>query len=293
MNTQITETQKKYYQENGFVVQENFLSPEELAEWRAAIEEASEARQGRRFSNKETFGHDPKATADKQAGHNKPAKEFSAFHQLVNLWREYPRVQKFIVDERIGKMAATLEGLDGIRIWHDQSLIKRPWDGFTAYHRDNPYWSFHHPKAISVWVALDDATYENGCLYMIPGSQRDNTFRNSNIGKSLGSIFETMPEYAGVKPVAVPMKAGSCSFHNGLTIHGAGANMTPFPRRAMTIQFMPPGQVFNGNINILTEEEFAALKVGDRLDDDIRNPMLWSSGKNAEGREPYREKVAG
>lgn len=281
MNFSISEAQKKYYQENGFVVQENFLSPEELAEWRAAIDEAAQARNGRRFSNKE--GYETKTTvSDKQDAPTAAAKDFSAFHQSVNLWREYPRVRKLILDSRIGKMASELEALDGIRIWHDQSLIKRPWDGFTAYHRDNPYWSFHHPKAISVWIALDDATYENGCLYFIPGSHKDVSFRNANIGKNLGAIFEALPEFSKVKPVAAPMKAGSCSFHNGLTIHGAGANMTPFPRRAMTIQFMPPNQVFNGQENILTASEMAALKIGDRLDDEERNPMVFSS----------REKVA-
>ena len=37
------------------------------------------------------------------------------------------------------------------------------------------------------------------------------------------------------------MRAGSCSFHNGLMMHGASANMTPGSRRAMTCGFMPDG----------------------------------------------------
>jgi ectoine hydroxylase-related dioxygenase (phytanoyl-CoA dioxygenase family) len=71
------------------------------------------------------------------------------------------------------------------------------------------------------------------------------------------------------------MKAGSCSFHNGLTIHGAGPNMTPRWRRAMTCGFMPIGSTFNGQRNILSKEQMARLKVGDVLEDDEQNPIVW------------------
>jgi ectoine hydroxylase-related dioxygenase (phytanoyl-CoA dioxygenase family) len=56
------------------------------------------------------------------------------------------------------------------------------------------------------------------------------------IGKNLSDIFNTYPELKQWPTVAVPMKAGSASFHSGHLIHGAGANMTPGRRAAMTIQ---------------------------------------------------------
>jgi len=73
------------------------------------------------------------------------------------------------------------------------------------------------------------------------------------------------------------MKAGSCSFHNGMTIHGAGANMTNRARRAMTCAFMPDGAVFNGQQNILTDEQVSRLTVGGRLADDEQNPLVHSA----------------
>ena len=59
-------------------------------------------------------------------------------------------------------------------------------------------------------------------------------------------LFEVYPEWAQVDPVPVPVKAGSAIFHNGLTAHGAGTNMTNKPRRAMTCGYMPDGCTFNG-----------------------------------------------
>jgi phytanoyl-CoA hydroxylase len=79
----------------------------------------------------------------------------------------------------------------------------------------------------------------------------------------------------------VPMKAGSCSFHNGLTIHGAGANMTSGFRRAMTCAYMPDGAAFNGIKNILSDEQVAKLKVGDLLNDDEQNPLIYSAEVHA------------
>ena len=64
-----------------------------------------------------------------------------------------------------------------------------------------------------------------------------------------------------------------------VTIHGAGPNMTPGWRRAMTCAFMPDGATFNGQANILTPAQVSALKVGDLLDDDRQNPLIWSRTK--------------
>jgi ectoine hydroxylase-related dioxygenase (phytanoyl-CoA dioxygenase family) len=75
------------------------------------------------------------------------------------------------------------------------------------------------------------------------------------------------------------MKAGSCSFHNGLTIHGAHANMTPGYRRAMTCAYMPAGSTFNGIQNILSDAEFNRLKIGDLLNNDALNPLIYSQKK--------------
>jgi ectoine hydroxylase-related dioxygenase (phytanoyl-CoA dioxygenase family) len=72
------------------------------------------------------------------------------------------------------------------------------------------------------------------------------------------------------------MRAGSCSFHNGLTMHGASANMTPGFRRAMTCAFMPDGSTFNGVRNVLPETYFKSLKVGDKLDNNEFLPLIYS-----------------
>jgi len=75
--------------------------------------------------------------------------------------------------------------------------------------------------------------------------------------------------------VAAPCKAGSAVFHNGLVAHAAGVNLTPRPRRAMTCAYMPDGSTFNGQRNILSKAYFETLTVGDVLDNEDENPLIW------------------
>jgi phytanoyl-CoA hydroxylase len=266
MRSNVTQAQIDHYQENGFVVIKNFLSPRELATWRAAVDDAI----GRRGQQR-VLGHEEKPNED--AYYN------NVFIQRVNLWMDNEPIRQLMLDKRLGKVAATLAGVEGIRIWHDQALIKQPWANPTGWHLDNPFWSWFSRDAISLWVALDDVTVQNGCLYFLPGTHKTARYDNSGIGENLSDIFKIYPEWGKVHAVPAEMKAGSCSFHNGLIAHGAGPNMTPGWRRAMTCGFMPDGSTFNGQRNILTKERLAKLTIGDVLDDDAYNPLLYHKHK--------------
>jgi len=271
MKYQLSSEQVQSYRDNGFIVIENFLSPDELNHWRQSVETAVKERAGIKIPGKDI----KTGEAD---GINEDSDYYAkVFDQLLNLWQTNEAVKELMIDERIGKMAAQLSGSDGIRIWHDQALIKRPWANPTAWHLDTPFWSFSDRRAISIWVALDDATLENGCLYFIPGSQKLTTFSKINIGRNMDGIFDTYPQLRTMRTVAAPMKAGSCSFHCGLTVHGANANMTNGFRRAMTCAYMPDGNTYNGEPNILPDAYLRHLKVGDLLNNDDQNPLIYHS----------------
>jgi ectoine hydroxylase-related dioxygenase (phytanoyl-CoA dioxygenase family) len=269
MKNELSQGQIEKFQNDGYVVIDDFLSKEELELWREALSDAIAKRKGNKMPDrKEVYGKGD--DADKSYYNN-------VFDQLINLWQDNDKMREIMLDERLGKMAAQLSGVDGIRIWHDQALIKKPWANPTSWHLDTPYWSFTDRRALSVWVALDDATYENGCLFFLPGTNHKTTFENPGIGKNMDAIFNTYQDLVNNNSVSAPMKAGSCSFHNGLTIHGANANMTPGFRRAMTCAYMPDGSTYNGTQNILSDEQLINMNVGDLLNDEKQNPLIYSS----------------
>lgn len=273
MKSELSKYQIEFYRENGYIVIEDFLDNSELDLWRDSVEEALIERNGQKMPGKAVKVGD-------EDGINSDADYFkNVFDQLLNLWQTNDKVKELILDPRIGKLATELSGADGIRVWHDQALIKRPWANPTSWHLDTPFWSFSDRRALSIWIALDDVTLENGSMFFIPGSHKETTFDASNIGKNMGEIFEFYPQFRQARSVPAVMKAGSCSFHNGLTIHGAHANMTSGFRRAMTCAFMPDGSTFNGKENILPEAYLKTLKEGDLLNNDNQNPLLYSLEK--------------
>jgi ectoine hydroxylase-related dioxygenase (phytanoyl-CoA dioxygenase family) len=140
MKTEISTQQIDLYDEQGFVVIDDFLDVDELSHWRRNVDEAVTARQDRKIANR-----------DDRSGDSYYDKVFT---QRLNLWMDHDGVRGLMLDDRLGKMAAELAGVDGIRIWHDQALIKEPWANPTGWHIDNPYWSFSSRQAISIWVAL-------------------------------------------------------------------------------------------------------------------------------------------
>ena len=261
MNTEITPEQTAFYQENGYIVINDFLSADELETWRAYVGEAVANRGKRKLADGSSMEED-----------NYYARVFA---QRINLWVDHGGMKELMLDARLGKMAAQLAQVDGIRIWHDQALIKPAWGNPTAWHLDNPYWSFSSRDAISIWVALDDVTRDNGCLYFLPGTHKLATYDNVGIGSNISDLFNAYPQWADRDAAAVEVKAGGCSFHNGLVAHGAQANMTPHARRAMTCAYMPDGSVFNGTQNILSPEQVASYEIGDKLEDEAQNPLIY------------------
>lgn len=274
MITELSAEQIDSYRENGFIVLEGFLNPAETEHWRNTTQEAVNQRLA-------SLQKAADGAVNRGSAADPDSYYSQVFTQCLKLAETHPGMHDLMFDPRLGKMIATLAGVDGIRIWHDQALFKPPFGDPTAWHLDNPYWSFSSRNALSIWVALDDATRDNGCLYYVPGSHKTATYKNVGIGKNQGDLFNIYPEWREISPVACPAPAGSAVIHNGLTAHGAGANMTNRPRRAMTCAYMPDGEIFNGVRNILPEAYFNRLQIGDTLSDDSVNPLIWHRDRDS------------
>lgn len=132
-------------------------------------------------------------------------------------------------------------------------------------------------------MALDDADANNGAMAMLPGSHKiimsqADPYQQVHIGKNHGEYFqksESGQALSKISPAICEMKAGSVSFHNGLTLHAAGPNNSPARRRAMTCALMPVDATFNGISNVYTDGQMERYTLGDPLSDDELNPLLY------------------
>ena len=260
MLTEVSEGQIQQYREQGFLVLDGFLDATELAHWRQITEESIKQRLA-------------SATLNNQA--DPDAFYAQVFTQCLNLRDLHPEMAKLIGHPVLGEWAGLLSGAEGVRIWQDQALVKQPYSNHTALHFDDPFWSFYSQQSVNLWVALDDATLANGCLWYLPGTHKEARYELVDIGTNVGDIFKTYPQWKKIAAVPAPCPAGSVIFHNGLIAHGAGINMTPRPRRAMTAGYMPADSVFNGQQSLLPEDYFKTLQVGDPLNNDAMFPVIW------------------
>lgn len=264
MKTDLSQAQIQTYQDEGFLIYRDFLNLKEIGELKSAILDAISQMGKMRIAGKGANLHDGDAYFDR------------VYTQRLNLWKINDIVKNYLQNAKIGEMLCALGGFDSIRIWHDQALIKEPYSNPTNLHLDVPYWSFHTKKAITIWIALEDASPENGCLCFLPKSHQICNEANVGPSEEFGSLLKLYPELRKISPVIAKMKAGDCSFHNGLTAHGAGINMTLSRRIAMTCAYMEDGVVFNGKQNILPDDYFNSLKLGDKINNEELNPLFYS-----------------
>jgi ectoine hydroxylase-related dioxygenase (phytanoyl-CoA dioxygenase family) len=141
----------------------------------------------------------------------------------------------FCTSEPMADLCHDLIGPDA-RLYWDQSVYKRPHGAEPVlWHQDNGY-TYIEPQAyLTVWVALTDATPENGCVQVLPGVHRRGTVahRNTPIG------YECCRDPDGA--IEVPVRAGSAVVFSSLTPHATGHNTTDAIRRAYIVQFAPEG----------------------------------------------------
>jgi ectoine hydroxylase-related dioxygenase (phytanoyl-CoA dioxygenase family) len=123
------------------------------------------------------------------------------------------------------------------------AILKPPGGGAeTPWHQDEAYWDpqWDH-RAVSVWVPLQPATVDNGCMHFVPGSHRLEVLDHRLAHTSAEALV--LSEGAAdvvVGPVACPVPEGGATVHANRTVHYAGPNRTDEPRRALVFAFRTP-----------------------------------------------------
>jgi hypothetical protein len=165
------------------------------------------------------------------------------FHAL-GAWRTGPAFHDVLWSPAFLMAASQL--LEGpVRFWHDQLFCKPAHHGgVVAWHQDYSYWTRTQPmQHLTCWMALDDSTTENGCLYYVPGSHRWNLLPVTGLAGNMDEIRTvlTPEQLEQFHPVPIELKRGQCTFHHPLTVHGSYENRSERPRRATLVNVFREG----------------------------------------------------
>jgi ectoine hydroxylase-related dioxygenase (phytanoyl-CoA dioxygenase family) len=256
----LTAAQIASFRENGFVRLRDVFSPETLDHY------------GREITRLTIELNDQEKPLEERSTYDK------AFLQVMNLWEQSPLVGKFVMGQRLGRIAAELLEVSGVRLYHDQSLYKEPGGGITPAHADQYYWPLSSDRTITAWIPLQPVPPEMGPLGFYARSQ------SAPFGRDLGISDESEEKITanmrrhGFEYVSGGFDAGEVSFHLGWTFHKAGANRSTRPRSVMTIIYMDAAMTLAPALNAAQSNDrdqwCPGVQPGELID-TRKNPVIW------------------
>jgi ectoine hydroxylase-related dioxygenase (phytanoyl-CoA dioxygenase family) len=151
----------------------------------------------------------------------------------------YGKVYDLLTEPRIVAVVKDLLG-ENVVAWGSHYFCKMPRDGkAVAWHQDASYWPLSPSKAVTVWLAIDDADLENACMRFIAGSHHSGhlTFRPSSPDEHnvLNQTIDNPEQYGTI--VDDILKAGEISVHSDLLLHGSEANQSDRRRCGLTLRY--------------------------------------------------------
>ncbi len=244
-----TEEELARYRRDGYFVRERVFGPSELARLRASVEavharvsEAATAEDageieridGKRYQ--ELLG-----SLVKWEWHS-PSADVRSMEPFLHL---DAGLERLVDDPRLWQPVTALTGSERLALFTDKLNFKRPGGAEFPWHQDSPYFAFdcpHVDRLVSLQVYLDDATLENGCLWMVPGSHTHGRLPCFEDQGTLGRLYTDLERaLPNASPVPIEAPAGSVIFFNGDVVHGSRSNRTDASRRAFVLTYQPAG----------------------------------------------------
>jgi phytanoyl-CoA hydroxylase len=247
----LTPAQKHYFEENGYLLIENIITEEEIQQYRDIY-----------TSLLDGTIDTGKNRSDLGIGLG-DSKKVENITQIMWPSDFVPGILSMAYHSRALAIAKELQG-DDIEMDFDMLINKSPHTNTpTPWHQDAAYWiKMPDTRAASCWLALDDASIDNGCMWYVPGSHLRPLRPHSSAAKG-GALQCEASETEGVP---VEIKAGSCVLHQGGTLHYSRGNSTDSQRRAFIVNFRPAEM-----IRLERAEGFDHGRTGNAAEREVRN----------------------
>ncbi len=221
----LTPEQREFFWTNGYLAIPGFLSAEQLAAIRAAVDELVALA-----------GSSPERSRAFDIGPPKPGAP-PQVRRIFNPAEQDPRLEAIALDERVLDLVEDLIG-PNIEFHHGKVNLKWPHGGAeVAWHQDLAFFPHTNTDLVACMFYLDDATRENGCLLVVPGSHRLGVLDHFADGQFIGAVTQDLQRIPLEKAVPVEVPAGSVTVHHCLTLHASEENRSDKPRRVLIYQY--------------------------------------------------------
>lgn len=229
---QLTNEQIAFFHREGYLALPVLTTAEEVAQLCDIYDWLFEVKAGRESGDHlDLTSHD-----EDNALHTLP--------QILNPSKYAPQLADTLLRANAEAVARQLLGPE-TTFRFDHAIRKPPRSGAaTPWHQDEAYNDGGmHYEEVSIWIPLQEATIENGCMWFVPGSHKQDVLPHHSIGHDprVVGLEVDEPERAMAQGVPCPLPAGGATIHHCRTLHYTGPNLSDGPRRAYILGYgMPP-----------------------------------------------------
>ncbi len=140
------------------------------------------------------------------------------------------------------KLMPIIEKIIGAKpeLYQSMALIKPPRGREKPWHQDHAYFDLTlDTKVVGVWIALEEATFENGCMRVLPGWHHTATHLHFMVRD--WQLCDEQSNAFKAQALAVPLKPGGCLLFDSFLPHGTPRNHTTSRRKALQYHYVPVG----------------------------------------------------
>ncbi len=222
----LTEAQVAAYRRDGYLAVPGLIEPERIAELRRVTEAFVERSRAVTRSD-DVFDLDPRHRADAPV-----------LRRIKNPADHHPLYRWVAFESPIPDVVAELIGPD-LRFHHSKLNLKGSHVGAPVeWHQDAAFYPHSNDDVLAVGLLLDDATAENGCLAVLPGSHRGPVYEHYDAaGRFVGCMrpadVARLEAAEGARTRLLALPAGSIHIHHYRLVHWSAPNASPAERRLL------------------------------------------------------------
>ena len=226
----VSDTEIQYFHQHGYLVIEDAFSPEEIQD---ALDGMVHLMDGNNPDFR-AIQFEPKLA--KQKDEMDVDERRDAIRKIFNFVAHESRLNALAAHSKLLDVLKRIMG-DTPVLFQDMALVKPKLFGSEKpWHQDCAYFNLEDgTTVVGVWIALDEATADNGCMHIIPGSHNEGPM--IHFKRRDWQICDTHVPIS--RDTMVPLQPGGCLFWHGLLHHGSPANRSKFRRRALQFHYKP------------------------------------------------------
>ncbi len=238
------QSKKTFFDRNGYLIVKDLLNEKEVIECKKEINRLQETA---KLLNKSGEIENGDFQIEPFVKESDRESQSPILRKIENTYDHSDLFFQLARHEQIVSIVKEILGPD-LMLFRSTLMLKPALHGSEhAFHQDSSYWPIDPPNLVTISIAIDKSTPDNGCIKIIPQSHKSDLKEWGHIAKAPQSKSVTYNITNQTNPLEVPLDPGSALFFHSKLVHGSGPNTSAFSRNTAlyayfntNVRYVPP-----------------------------------------------------